>query len=147
MIYTPNTKKAMQFCVKAHIYQCDKSGIPYVFHPIHVAEQMDDEESTIVALLHDVVEDTKYTLEDLKKEGFSDAVLEALSYLTHDDDVPYMDYVRKIRENSIATKVKLADLEHNSDLSRIRVIREPDDWDLQRVEKYAKAKKILRGET
>ena len=83
MIYTRATKRAMQICFEAHKDQLDKSGIPYVFHPIHLAEQMKDENTTVAALLHDVMEDTPYTLEDLREEGFSEEVLEALLLLTH----------------------------------------------------------------
>lgn len=136
MIYTPNTKKAMKLCFEAHKEQTDKSGMPYVFHPFHLAEQMETEETTIVALLHDVVEDTDYTLKDLTDMGFGESVIEALSLLTHDDEVEYMDYVRAIKENPIATSVKLADLRHNSDLSRMDEITEKV---LERREKYLKA--------
>lgn len=136
MIYTPMTKKAMKLCFEAHKDQVDKSGLPYVFHPIHLAEQMSDECSTIVALLHDVVEDTDYTFDDLIESGFDDEVIEALKLMTHVDDVPYMEYVAKIKDNPIARKVKLADLRHNSDLSRLDVV---DEKALQRKEKYMQA--------
>ena len=76
MIYTDKTKKAMKLCFEAHKDQVDKSGMPYVFHPFHVAEQMTAEATTIVALLHDVVEDTDYTLEDIAAEGFGKEILE-----------------------------------------------------------------------
>ena len=109
MIYTPLTKKALKISFKAHKDQVDKSGLPYVYHPFHLAEQMNDEYSTCVALLHDVVEDTDITLDDLASEGFPAEVIDALALMTHDDNVPYMDYVRKIKTNPIATKVKLAD--------------------------------------
>ena len=140
MIYTPITKKAMKLCFEAHKNQVDKSGIPYVFHPFHLAEQMTDENTIIVALLHDVIEDTDYTLDDLKKMKFPDEVCEALSYLTHDDSIPYLEYVKKIRENEIAKRVKLADLKHNSDLSRLDCVTKED---LLRIEKYKRAIKIL----
>ena len=81
MLYTPMTKKAMDICFEAHKDQKDKSGQPYVFHPFHLAEQMTDEKTTIVALLHDVVEDTSVTLDDLAAEGFSDSVLEAIALI------------------------------------------------------------------
>lgn len=136
MIYTPMTKKAMKLCFEAHKDQVDKSGIPYVFHPIHLAEQMSDECSTIVALLHDVVEDTDYIFDDLIEIGFDDEVIEALKLMTHVGDVLYMEYVAKIKDNPIARKVKLADLRHNSDLSRLD---EVDEKTLKRKEKYAKA--------
>ena len=84
MIYTPMTKKAIKVMFEAHKNQVDKNGMPYVFHPFHLAEQMTDEASTVVALLHDVIEDTDCTLEDLKNMGFSNEVCDALSFLTHD---------------------------------------------------------------
>ena len=140
MIYTDETKKALKLCFEAHKNQVDKSGMPYVFHPFHVAEQMTDEATTIVALLHDVVEDTDYTLEDLAAEGFGKDILEAVALMTHEDDVPYLDYVAKLKDNPIARAVKLADLAHNSDLSRIG---EVDDETKQRLEKYKKAIALL----
>lgn len=140
MIYTENTKKALCFCFKAHKRQKDKSGMPYVFHPFHLAEQMEDETTTIVALLHDVVEDTRYTFKHIKKLGFGDDVLEALTLLTHQKNVDYMDYVKKIKENPIATKVKLADLKHNSDITRLDIV---DEKALKRREKYLQAIEYL----
>ena len=142
MIYTDETKKALKLCFEAHKNQVDKSGMPYVFHPFHVAEQMTDEATTIVALLHDVVEDTDYTLEDLAAEGFGKDILEAVALMTHEDDVPYLDYVAKLKDNPIARVVKLADLAHNSDLSRIGEI---DDETRERLEKYQKAIALLKG--
>ena len=140
MIYTEQTKKALKLCFAAHKEQLDKSGLPYVFHPFHLAEQMKTEETTIVALLHDVMEDTDYTLGDLQNMGFSPAVLDALVLLTHDEDTDYMDYVGKIKENPIAKAVKLADLEHNSDLTRLEHV---DEKAISRREKYQKAKQLL----
>lgn len=140
MIYTNLTKQALKLCFEAHKEQKDKSGMPYVFHPFHLAEQMTDEATTVVALLHDVVEDTELTFEDLEKQGFGEEIISALKLLTHNDDTPYMDYVAKIETNKIATAVKLADLRHNSDLSRLDTV---DEKALKRKEKYEKAIKIL----
>lgn len=143
MIYTNLTKKALKISFNAHKNQVDKTGVPYVFHPFHLAEQMDDEASVCVALLHDVVEDTEYTFDDLEKEGFTKEIIDAIKLLTHDPSVPYLDYVNMIKENTIATKVKLADLKHNSDLSRLdlTVDKIPPKLDL-----YLEAIKILNGE-
>lgn len=135
MIYTELTKKALKLCFEAHKDQVDKTGIPYVFHPFHLAEQMKDEYTTIVALLHDVVEDTNITLADLEKE-YPKEVIDALRLLTHDSSVDYMDYIKEIAKNEIARTVKLADLTHNSDLSRLDII---DEKVLTRKEKYTKA--------
>ena len=140
MLYTPVTKKALKISFKAHKDQVDKSGMPYVYHPFHLAEQMNDEYSTCVALLHDVVEDTDITLDELTSEGFPAEIIDALALMTHDDKVPYMDYVRKIKTNPIATKVKQADLEHNSDLTRLDNV---DDAALERKNKYRQALFIL----
>ena len=140
MIYTELTKKALKLCFEAHKEQVDKTDIPYVFHPFHLAEQMDDEISTVCALLHDVIEDTSYTLSDLGNMGFPQEVLSVLELLTHDDAVPYMDYVKAIAMNPIAKKVKIADLMHNSDLSRLSII---DEKALKRNEKYKAALKLL----
>lgn len=140
MIYTKKTKKALKLCFEAHKEQIDKSDMPYVFHPFHLAEQMETEEATIVALLHDVVEDTDYTIEDLAEMGFGDAVINAISLLTHDPSVDYMEYVLEVKKNPIAKAVKLADLRHNSDLSRLDVV---DEWALKRNEKYLKAIALL----
>ena len=140
MLYTEQTKKAMKIAYNAHKDQTDKNGIPYIYHPIHLAEQMDDENTICVALLHDVVEDTDITLEELKSEGFHDEVIAALKLLTHDDKVPYMEYVRAVKENPIATKVKLADLRHNSDLTRLDIV---DEKAVKRAEKYKEAINIL----
>lgn len=140
MIYTDATKKAMKLCFQAHKDQTDKSGIPYVFHPIHLAEQMKDEDTTVVALLHDVVEDTTYTPEDLAAMGFNDRVIAAIRLMTHDENIPYMEYVAKIKENPIAKAVKLADLAHNSDTTRLDTV---DAKAAARVEKYTKAIRLL----
>ena len=142
MIYTPLTNKAMKIAYAAHHGQTDYNGIPYVFHPIHLAEQMDDEISCCAALLHDVVEDTDVTMDQLVPE-FPEEVIEALKLLTHPSGMDYFDYVRAIRENPVAKKVKLADLDHNSDqtrcvgsgLSQERL----DFWQ----QKYQKARNIL----
>ena len=140
MIYTSLTKKAMKLCFEAHKDQRDKSGVPYVFHPIHLAEQMDDEYTTVVALLHDVMEDSAFTLADLRQMGYPEEILDALVLMTHGEGVPYMDYVMAIKPNEIAKKVKLADLRHNSDMTRLDEITEKT---LERVEKYKRAIALL----
>ena len=144
MIYTPMTKKALKLCFDAHKSQTDKGGMPYVFHPFHLAEQMQDEDTTTVALLHDIVEDTDYTIDDLRSKGFSEKVIEAIELLTHDPVVPYMEYVAQIKKNPIAKAVKLADLKHNSDMTRLESITAKDE---ERAEKYRSAIELLEGET
>ena len=122
MIYTDMTKNALLLCFKAYMDKTDKGGMPYVFHPFHLAEQMEDEITTAIALLHDVVEDTDYTLKEIRSKGFPDEVIDALALLTHDPAVPYMEYVSAIKKNPNAKVVKLADLYHNSDLTRLEKI-------------------------
>ena len=141
MIYTDLTIEAMNLAYNAHHGQFDKGGVPYIFHPIHLAEQMDDEISTCVALLHDTVEDTDVTLEQLAGE-FPREVVDAVRLLTHPEGVEYFDYVRAIRQNSIAVKVKLADLAHNGDPKRISNQGNAE----KRRAKYAAARKILTEE-
>ncbi len=141
MIYTPLTKKAIKLAYKAHQDQYDKADLPYINHPLHLAEGMKDEYTTIAALLHDVIEDTEITVDELAKE-FPSEVIDALKLLTHQKDIPYMDYVAKIKSNDIARAVKIADLKHNSDLSRLDNI---SDKDLERIDKYQKALDLLKG--
>lgn len=134
------TNKAMVIAYNAHHGQVDKSGIPYIFHPIHIAEQMDDEISCTVALLHDVVEDTNVTLEELEKI-FPLKVTEAVKLLTRKNDIEYLKYIESIKGNCIATKVKLADLDHNLDSSRM-----PKGKSIERlIDRYKKAKVILNA--
>lgn len=133
-------KKAMNLCFQAHRNQTDKSGLPYVFHPFHLAEQMTDEITTVVALLHDVVEDSPYTLSDLEAMGFPAEALDAIALMTHNDNIPYLQYVAKIKRNPIARAVKLADLRHNSDLTRLDTV---DARAIARVQKYAAAIRLL----
>jgi len=141
MIYTQLTNRAMQIAYRAHHGQTDRSGVPYVFHPFHLAEQMETEETTVAALLHDVAEDTELTLDDLREMGIPERVLEALALLTHDPAVPYLEYVARLKDNEIARAVKLADLKHNSDLTRLNRV---GPRDLERVEKYRRAMEILQ---
>ena len=119
MIYTPMTNKAIKLMYEAHKNQVDKSGLPYVFHPWHVAESMTDEKKCVVALLHDVVEDTDITLDKLHELGFPDDVVTAIDTLTRKEGVDYATYMRNIAENTLAIDVKIADLQHNMDKSRL----------------------------
>ena len=142
MVYTPLTNKAMKIAYTAHHGQTDYNGIPYIFHPIHLAEQMEDEISCCAALLHDVVEDTGVTMEQLAVE-FPAEVIEVLTLLTHQKDVDYFDYVRAIKENPIAKKIKLADLDHNSDQSRCIGSGLSQERLAYWQQKYQKARAIL----
>ncbi len=142
MIYTLLTKKAMQIAYDAHHGQRDKAGMPYIFHPLHLAEQMDDDISCCAALLHDVVEDTAVTMEDLRKD-FPEEVIRVLTLLTHREDQDYFEYVRAVKADPIAVKVKLADLAHNSDQTRWIGSGITEEQLAYFRKKYQKAKAIL----
>ena len=140
MIYTPLTHLAMKIAYSAHHGQFDKGGAPYIFHPFHLAEQMDDEISVCAALLHDVIEDTDLTAEELSQMGIPDEVIDVVKILTHDNAVPYLDYIRQIKSSGskTAVKIKLADLYHNSDPTRA-VAPNPE-----RMARYKEAVRILK---
>lgn len=145
MIYTPLTNKALKFAYHAHHGQVDYNGIPYIFHPVHLAEAMNEEISCCAALLHDVVEDTDVTMEELCRE-FPPEVTEVVALLTHDDGSDYFTYVRRIKAHPIAKKVKLADLAHNSDQTRCVGSDLTEEQLRCWKDKYAKAKAILLEE-
>lgn len=125
MLYTPQTKLAMEIAYTAHHGQKDKGGMPYIFHPYHLAEQMDTETEITAALLHDVVEDTEWTLEELEQAGISQEVLKVLALLTHPRGMPYMDYIRRLLPDPTARKIKLADIRHNGDFTRLEAVNGP----------------------
>lgn len=125
MINTKLTRLASKIAYKAHEGQTDKAGVPYIFHPIHIAEQMDSEESCVVALLHDVIEDSDITLEILSKY-FNDDIITALRLLTKKENDDYVMYIKRVKTNKLATKVKIKDLEHNRDLTRLDEVTEKD---------------------
>lgn len=120
----------------------DKSGEPYILHCLHVMYAMpeDDPELRSIAVLHDIVEDTEVTLEELREEGFSERVIEGVAAMTHDKDVSYGDYIKRIALSEDATKVKLADLRHNSDITRLKGLTKKD---FDRMEKYHHSYKYL----
>lgn len=141
MIWTELTQKAYVIACTAHSGQVDKAGKPYICHPLAVAEQMVDEATTAVAFLHDVLEDNKnFSAQDLLELGIPAEVVENVVYLTRPEGISYMDYIRSLKGKPISMAVKLADLRHNSDLSRLPVVT---DKDQERVKKYQKAIKIL----
>lgn len=139
-------RKAFKVAKSAHAGQFDKAGVDYIYHPMTVALSCGGNISAmIVALLHDVVEDTSLTIENLREEvNLTAEEIAALELLTHDEQVPYFDYIQKIKGNELATAVKIADLVHNSDLSRIPAAARTKK-DFERIEKYKKALKILNG--
>lgn len=129
-------ERAIAIAAEAHEGQIDKAGAPYVFHPLRLMMRMATIEERIVAVLHDVVEDSAITFEDLEKEGFSTAVLEALESVTRRPSENYDKFVLRAAANPIGRRVKLIDLEDNCDLSRISA---PTERDFSRIEKYRRA--------
>lgn len=127
--------KALEIAIKAHTNQFDKAGEPYILHPLHLMMQCKDNTHRIVAVLHDVIEDSDVTLESLKYI-FTNEIIFAVDVLTHRKDVPYFDYINEVKKNPIATKIKILDLQHNSELNRLKVVT---DKDRDRVKKYNKA--------
>lgn len=127
MVYTPLTKLAMRICFDAHKDAMDRGGVPYVFHPFHLAEQFTDEKLAAVALLHDVLEDSDYTIQDLFDAELPEDVVYAVIAMTRNpDDGTYMDYIRTLAANDLARAVKIEDLKHNSDLTRLEAVTEND---------------------
>ena len=141
MIYTPMTIAAAKIAAECHHGQYYKGGMPYIFHPFHLAEQMEDEITAAIALLHDVAEDTAVTLEELALQ-FPPQVMDALRLLTHDESVPYFDYIAAICRNPHAVIVKMADLRHNMDADRIQ---HPTARDEVRRDKYKAAYAMLEN--
>jgi (p)ppGpp synthase/HD superfamily hydrolase len=138
---TQTLERAIAIAATAHAGQVDKGGAPYILHPLKVMLRMSSLEERIVAVLHDVVEDCDISLEDLRQEGFSEEVLTAIESVTKVPDESYEDFVERAAQNPIGRVVKLADLEENSDLSRIA---SPSWEDLERIEKYRRAIGRLR---
>lgn len=131
---------ALSIATEAHKGQVDKAGNDYIQHPLHVASLVSSDEEKATALLHDVMEDSSYTLEDLANMGIPQSVVEAVSVLTKKDDISYYDYLDELKQNELARVVKLADLKHNSDLTRIN---QPTASDFERTAKYEMAIEYL----
>ncbi len=138
-----NLQRALEIAVESHKNQKQKDGTPYALHPIRLSMSLQTEEEKIVAMLHDVVEDTDWTFEDLVGEGFSEHVIEALRLLTHTDGSPYEEYIERLSSNTLAKAVKKADLTDNMDLKRIP---EPTEKDFARLQKYHLAWTVLDRE-
>lgn len=143
MIWDELTRMAFAIASRAHASQVDKGGVPYIFHPLAVAEQMPDSIRRASALLHDVCEDTDVTLGELRQNGIPEPVIEAVQLLTHspDDGMTYLQYVEHLKGNEIAADVKRADLHHN--LAPERQPKEPTDQDISQQRRYHKALAIL----
>ena len=140
-VMSEKEKKAYEIAKKAHKGQVDKAGVDYINHPLTVASKCQSEDERIVALLHDVVEDTDVTLEDLSKV-FDKHIIEAIDAITHREGVSYEDYLLNLKKNELALQVKLKDIENNMDLSRIK---NPTQKDYDRLEKYRFALNVLNS--
>ena len=136
-------EKALQIAAKAHEGQKEKAGQPYILHPLRVMMAVEGEEAQTVAVLHDVVEDTPVTLDDLRQAGFSEGVLAAVQCVTHRKDEPYADYVVRCKGNEVARRVKLADLGDNARLDRTILRPQRLQQDLARIRRYALSYKFL----
>ena len=131
---------ALMIAIQAHREQKDKSGREYVMHPIRVAERCKDPRAKIVALLHDTIEDTSVTVEYLHSEGFPDEIINGVLSVTKQEGETYDDFVRRAAENAIGREVKIADLEDNMDIRRLKEITEDD---VARLRKYLRAWQYL----
>lgn len=143
---SPEIRKALELACKAHQGQTDKGGQPYITHPLTVAMTLMangyGEDFVVVGLLHDVAEDTEYGLDKIAALGFGSTVMEMLEVLTHDKAIPYEDYIERIANNSMAAIVKMEDLLHNMDLTRLEKVTEKD---FERVKKYQRAYDYLKA--
>ena len=135
-------ERAVAIAAEAHAGAVDKAGVPYILHPLRVMLGVDGEAARIAAVLHDVVEDTEWTIERLRAEGFAPEVLAAVDALTRREGEDYFDFCRRAGRDPIARVVKLADIEDNLDLSRIS---DPTPADHARVERYRTARELLLG--
>jgi len=136
------SKKAYEIAKRAHLGQVDKAGEDYIKHPEKVASFVNSDEEKAVAYLHDVIEDTELTLEDLHEYEFSKEVIEAVDIITKKKGEDYRSYLNSVKKNKLARAVKLADLRHNSDLTRLTKVTEKD---IKRKEKYQKAIDFLNS--
>jgi len=143
LIYTDLTKTAMQIAYDAHYGQVDRGKTPYIFHPMHVAESMKDEDSTVVAILHDILEDTPVSAELLRRKGIPERLIEAIEIMSHREDEPYMVYLYRIinSKNELAIRVKYADILHNLDATRTKSGKLPKYLE----ERYRHAEVLLRN--
>ena len=136
-------ERAILIAAQAHLGQRDKGGAPYILHPLRMMMRMESEDAMMAAVLHDVVEDSDWTLEQLRAEGFSEDVLQAVDCLTRRDDESYDEFVARAQANAIARRVKIADLEDNMNVKRIG---EMTPKDLARIKEYHRAWRALTQE-
>ena len=131
--YNEQFQIALELAVEKHKNQTDKAGNPYILHPLHVMENVNNKEGKIVAILHDIIEDTDITENYLLKIGLSKRIVDAVVALTRSEDMDYQEYIKNLSSNPLAKEVKLADLEHNMDLKRLPTLEEKE---LERNRKY-----------
>ncbi len=131
--YNEQFQLALELAVQKHKNQTDKSGNPYILHPLHIMETVETKDAKIVAILHDIIEDTDVTADYLLEIGLSKHIVDAVVALTRSDDEDYQEYIKNLSSNKLAKEVKLADLEHNMDLKRLPSLKERD---LDRNRKY-----------
>ncbi|MBU0458468.1 GTP pyrophosphokinase [Patescibacteria group bacterium] len=133
-------EKAISIALAAHAGQVDKAGVSYILHPLRIMQKMPTDELMIIAILHDVVEDSTITFDYLRHEGFSDMIISALDAMTKRDGENYEDFIQRVKMNPNARSVKIADIEDNMNTSRIE---HPTQKDYERIEKYKKALQML----
>jgi len=136
-------ERAIQIAVEAHAGQTDKADRPYILHPLRVMFAVDDDDARTAAVLHDTLEDTSITVDQLREEGFGEEIIEAVEALTKMEGEDYTAFVERAARNPIARRVKLADIEDNMDLFRLEAIGEED---LERITKYHRARQVLLPE-
>lgn len=135
-------EKAIEIALRAHAGQTGKDGAPYILHPLRLMSRMATDDQRIAAVLHDVIEDSSITLDDLRSEGFPEPILEVVKLLTHEEGISYEAYIERLKNHPVARRIKLADLKDNSDIRRLSGI---EDRDIERLRKYHKAWQILRS--
>ena len=134
-------QKAIQIAIKAHDGQTDKTGMPYLGHIMRVMEAGKTDDEKIVGILHDIVEDTDWTFEKLKTEGFPEYIVDAIKCLTKTfEEEPYDGFIKRVQLNPLAIRVKINDLTDNMDIRRLSTISEKD---VERLKKYHRAYKTL----
>jgi len=138
-----NLEQAIALAVKTHQGQVDKAGQPYILHPLRVMFRLEGETERMVAVLHDVVEDSDLTFDDLRRMGFTEQVIEALDGVTRRPDETYQEFVNRSQCNPISCQVKLADLEDNMDIRRLSTLPTEKDW--ERLKRYRQAWEQLRN--
>ncbi|UYZ83921.1 GTP pyrophosphokinase [Entomomonas sp. E2T0] len=134
--------EALDIAFNAHKGQTDKAGQPYILHPLRLMFSLEDDKSKIVALLHDVIEDTTITIEDLKNKGFPQDIIEAIEALTKQPNETYQEFIERVSNNELAKTVKIADLKDNMNLTRLT---ELSNKDIERIEKYHKSLNYLQN--